>query len=139
MEIPGYYQRMVIGQRLKELRAQKKMTQGDIEKRTGLLRCYISRVENGATVPSVPTLEKLAQALEVPLYRLFHDGKAGALKLSKNHVKEWGSAGKDSAMLTEFRKVLRKVREKDQKLLLFIAQKMYQSSERSDRRRKTRQ
>ena len=90
---------MVIGDRLKELRAQKKMTQGDIEKRTGLLRCYISRVENGATVPSVSTLEKLAKALEVPLYRLFHDGKPKAMKLAK--LKEWGSGGKDAQMLTD--------------------------------------
>jgi len=64
---------MVIGDKLKALRAQKKMSQGDVEKRTGLLRCYISRVENGHTVPSVDTLEKLAQALEVPMYKLFTD------------------------------------------------------------------
>jgi transcriptional regulator with XRE-family HTH domain len=64
---------MVIGGRLKALREQKKMSQGDIEKRTGLLRCYISRVENDHTVPSVDTLEKMARALEVPMYRLFTD------------------------------------------------------------------
>ena len=64
---------MVIGYRLKELRESKKLSQGDIEKRTGLLRCYISRVENGHTVPAVETLEKMARALEVLMYR-FHDG-----------------------------------------------------------------
>ena len=64
---------MVIGDKLKALREQKKLSQGDIEKRTGLLRCYISRVENGHTVPSVETLEKIARALEVPMYRLFTD------------------------------------------------------------------
>src|SRR5271165_7229267 len=65
---------MVIGEKLKALRAQKNMSQGDVEKRTGLLRCYISRVENGHTVPSVDTLEKMARALEVPMYRIFtHD------------------------------------------------------------------
>jgi len=51
---------MVIGKRVKILREQKNMCQGDIQKRTGLLRCYISRVENGHTVPSVDTLERLA-------------------------------------------------------------------------------
>jgi len=66
---------MVIGQKLKALRAQKNLSQGDIEKRTGLLRCYVSRVENEHTVPSVDTLEKLARALEVPMYRLFTDDK----------------------------------------------------------------
>src|SRR6202022_1743359 len=66
---------VVISDRLRELREQKKLSQGDIEKRTGLLRCYISRVENGHTVPAIETLEKLARALEVPLYQLFYDGE----------------------------------------------------------------
>ena len=67
---------MIIGDRLRALREEKKFSQGDIEKRTGLLRCYISRVENGHTVPAIETLEKMARALEVPLYRLFYDGEA---------------------------------------------------------------
>jgi transcriptional regulator with XRE-family HTH domain len=66
---------MVIAERLKALREQKKMSQGDIEKRTGLLRVYISRVENGHTVPAIETLEKMARAMEVPMYQLFYDGE----------------------------------------------------------------
>lgn len=66
---------MVIGDRLRALREQRRLSQGDIEHRCGLLRCYISRVENGHTVPSIETLEKIAQALEVPLYQLFYDGE----------------------------------------------------------------
>jgi transcriptional regulator with XRE-family HTH domain len=58
---------VIIGDRLREMREAKKLSQGDIEKRTGLLRCYISGVENGDTVPAIETLEKLARALEVPL------------------------------------------------------------------------
>ena len=65
---------MIIGTRLRKLREERKLSQGDIEKRTGLLRCYISRVENGHTVPSLETLERLASALEIPLYQLFHEG-----------------------------------------------------------------
>jgi transcriptional regulator with XRE-family HTH domain len=65
--------RMVFGHELKGLGAQKNLSQGDVEKRTGPLRSYISRVENGQTVPSVDTRERLAQALEVPMYRLFTD------------------------------------------------------------------
>jgi len=52
---------MVISDRLRALREEKKLSQGDIEKRTGLLRCYISRVENGHTVPAIETLEKMAR------------------------------------------------------------------------------
>jgi len=67
---------VLIAERLRELREDKNLSQGDVEKRTGLLRCYISRVENGHTVPSIETLEKLARALEVPLYQLSYDGKS---------------------------------------------------------------
>ena len=66
---------MIIGERLRALRAQKKFSQGEVEKRTGLLRCYTSRVENGHTVPSIETLEKYARALEVPMYKLFYEGE----------------------------------------------------------------
>jgi len=65
---------MIIGDRLRDMREAKQLSQGDIEKRTGLLRCYISRVENGHTVPAMETLEKMARALEVPLYQLFYEG-----------------------------------------------------------------
>ena len=58
---------MVIADRLRALREDKKLSQGDIEKRTGLLRCYISRVENGHTVPAIETLEKMAPAMEIPM------------------------------------------------------------------------
>ena len=66
---------MVIADRLRALREEKNLSQGDIEKRTGLLRCYISRVENGHTVPAIETLEKMTRTLEVPLYQLFYDGE----------------------------------------------------------------
>src|SRR5229473_3115431 len=66
---------MIIGDRLRTMREEKHFSQGDIEKKTGLLRCYISRVENGHTVPAIETLEKMARALEVPLYQLFYDGE----------------------------------------------------------------
>src|SRR5216684_457195 len=66
---------MDIGNRLRSVRQEKNLSQGDIEQRTGLLRCYISRVENGHTVPAIETLEKMARALELPLYQLMYDGQ----------------------------------------------------------------
>jgi len=65
---------VIIGDRLRSIREEKKLSQGDVENRTGLLRCYISRVEIGHTVPAVETIEKFARALEVPMYQLFYDG-----------------------------------------------------------------
>jgi len=67
---------MLIGERMRALRQRKALSQSDIEKRTGLFRCYTSRVENGATVPSIATLEKYARALEIPMYALFYDGES---------------------------------------------------------------
>ena len=120
---------MIIGDRLREMREEKKLSQGDIEKRTGLLRCYISRVENGHTVPAIETLEKLARALEVPLYQLFYDGEEPPKlpNLPKRKSSEdiaWGSSGKDGRFLNKLRRLLAKTEEADRKLLLHMAQKM---------------
>jgi transcriptional regulator with XRE-family HTH domain len=124
---------MIIGDKLRALREEKKLSQGDIEKRTGLLRCYISRVENGHTVPAIETLEKLARAMEVPLYQLFYDSEEPPElpNLPKRKSADdiaWGSAGKDRRVLDQFRRLLRRVDEPDRKLLLHMAQKMAQPS-----------
>ncbi len=120
---------MVIGDRLKELREQKKFSQGDIEKRTGLLRCYVSRVENGHTVPAVETLEKFARALEVPVYQLFYDGEEPPkvptlIKRKSSDDVAWGSSGKDAKFLNKLRRLLGKASEDDRKLILYTLQKM---------------
>jgi transcriptional regulator with XRE-family HTH domain len=120
---------VIIGDRLREMREAKKLSQGDIEKRTGLLRCYISRVENGHTVPAIETLEKLARALEIPLYHLFYDGDEPPklLNLPKRKSSDdiaWGSSGKDARFLNKLRRLLSKTEEGDRKLLLYMAQKI---------------
>jgi transcriptional regulator with XRE-family HTH domain len=119
---------MLIGQRLQELRESKKLSQGDIERRTGLLRCYTSRVENGHTVPSVETLEKYARALEIPLYRLFHEGEEPPKKPDLPPVEKagplWGTSGKEWSGLRKFAKALRRMDERHRKLLLGLAQGM---------------
>src|SRR5271155_3135753 len=120
---------MIIGDRLRAIREEKNLSQGDIEKRTGLIRCYVSRVENGHTVPSLDTIEKFARALEVPLYHLFYDGeeppKVPVLPRRHSSGKlEWGSAGKDARILTRFRRLLGKIDNHDRKLLFFMAQKL---------------
>jgi transcriptional regulator with XRE-family HTH domain len=120
---------MVIADRLRSLREAKNYSQGEIEKRTGLLRCYISRVENGHTVPAIETLEKFARALEVPMYQLFYDGEEPPKlpNLPKRRTGDdvaWGSSGKDEKMLHQFRRLLSKTNEKNLKILLFMAQKM---------------
>jgi transcriptional regulator with XRE-family HTH domain len=118
---------LVIGDRLKSLRESKDLSQGDIEERTGLLRCYISRVENGHTVPAVSTLEKMARALEIPMYQLFHDGEAAASVRGFKHPEErevWGSTGRDADYLAKLCRLLPKLNEKEKKLLLQVAQRV---------------
>ena len=120
---------MMIGDRLRTIREEKRFSQGDIEKRTGLLRCYISRVENGHTVPALETLEKFARALEVPLYQLFYEGEEPPKlpKLPKRKGADepaWGSADKDARLLTKFRRLLSRLDDADRSLLLFMAHKM---------------
>ena len=120
---------MIIGDRLRELREEKNLSQGEIENRTGLLRCYISRVENGHTVPAFETIEKFARALEVPLYQLFYDGEAppalpNIIKRKTAGDLAWGSSGKEARLLEKFRRLLSRTNESDRKLLFFMAQKM---------------
>jgi transcriptional regulator with XRE-family HTH domain len=120
---------VIIGDRLRDMREQKKLSQGDIEKRTGLLRCYISRVENGHTVPAIETLEKLARAMEIPMYQLFYDGEEppklpNLPKRKSSDDIAWGSSGKDSRYLGKLRRLLAKTEEEDRKLILYMAQKM---------------
>lgn len=128
--------KMMIGERLRALREEKKLSQGDIEKRTGLLRCYISRVENGHTVPSVETLEKLARALELPLYQIFYEGEmppelSDLPTLGLGNDKAWGSSGRDARLLAQFRRVLSHTNDTNRQLLLSIAQRMARTQERT--------
>ena len=120
---------MIIGDRLRVLREEKQLSQGDIEKRTGLFRSYISRVENNHTIPNIETLEKWARALEVPMYQLFYDGDEPPklLNLPKRKSSDeiaWGSSGKDARFLDKLRRVLGKTKEQDRKIILLMAQKM---------------
>jgi transcriptional regulator with XRE-family HTH domain len=126
---------MVIGERLKALRLQKKMSQGDIEKKTSLLRCYISRAENGHSVPSIETLEKIARALEVPMYQLFYDGEEPPPPRSPGAKDGWGSSGRDARTFDKFRRLLGRASESDRKLLLMMAQKMAANRERARRQK----
>ena len=111
---------MNIGETIRNYRLQKGMSQGDIEKRTGLLRCYLSRVENGHTIPSLDTLAKIAGAMELPLAQFFaennhangHSGKAPQL------------SDEDLRFLSQVRRYSTNFNESDRKLVLAMVKKM---------------
>jgi transcriptional regulator with XRE-family HTH domain len=117
---------MQFGRKLRELREEKHLSQGDIEKKIGLLRTYTSRVENGMTVPSIENLEKYAHALGIPLYRFFTNGEAvSAPKLPTTKAQSaWPVAAKQRHELRLFAKAFKRMDQRGQKLLLQVAQKM---------------
>ena len=117
---------MIIGDRLRELRMSKQLSQGDIEKRTGLLRCYLSRVENGHTVPAIETLEKMARALEVPMYQLFYDGeeRLDLPKPTSINCNQWGVFGREARELSKLRNALARMQPEDRKLLFHVTRRI---------------
>jgi transcriptional regulator with XRE-family HTH domain len=118
---------MQIGQRLRTLREQKDFSQGDIEKATGLLRCYVSRVENGHTVPNVETLEKWARALEMPLYKVMYEGEEPPTPrklVSDNDKGLWGNSKKEMAALAQLQRHLSKMDSKQRTILLGFAARL---------------
>jgi len=92
-----------------------------------LLRSYISRVENGHTVPAVETLEKMARAMEMPLYQILYDGQEPPALPSnggRNRSDEWGTTGKDARFLSKLCRLLAKMSQADRELLLGFAQNL---------------
>jgi transcriptional regulator with XRE-family HTH domain len=120
-----------IGERLRALRLEKKFSQGEIQKRTGLFVGHISRVENGDIVPTVETLEKFACALEIPMYQLLYDGEEPP-SLRNSHLTKrksagegtWGDSGKGARTFAKFRRVFHRIEEPDRRLLLSVVRKM---------------
>src|SRR5713101_4708077 len=114
---------MLIGDRLRAVREEKRLSQGDIEERTGLLRSYVSRIENGHTVPAIETLEKIARALEIPLYQLFYDGEELPEvpnlpnRKTADHI-AWGSSRMYAPRLNNLRKHLSRMCENHRDVLL---------------------
>jgi len=111
---------MHVSERIRQLRESKNLSQGDIEERTGLLRCYVSRVENGHTVPSLETLEKLARALEVQLYQMFYEGHElpPAKKIFGNGTRDWASRGSGLRAFERMRQAVSQMTDQDRNLLL---------------------
>ena len=109
---------MKIGVTIRAYRLQKGLSQGDIEKRTGLLRCYLSRVENGHTVPSLDTLAKIAGALDIPLAQFFAEDSLGremnTQKLTDDELR----------FLTQIRRYATNLNDSDRKLLLAMVKKV---------------
>ena len=129
---------MSIGRRLRDLRQQRGLSQGDLEKASGLLRCYISRVEHGHTVPSIETLERFAAALGVPLYQLFYEGESPPPTPHLTYrptleelANEPGAEGAEARFLLKVGKLLKHMKEFERSILLDLANKLADRSKKS--------
>jgi len=118
---------MFIGARIRKLRQEKGLSQGDIEARTGLLRCYISRVEHGHTVPSLETMERFAAGLDMPLYQLFYRGEETpptnnlTPRVTVEELTEEGVVPQEDGFLLNLKSMLSRLREIDRDVLLNLA------------------
>ena len=108
---------MKIGTTIRAHRLQKGLSQGDIERKTGLLRCYLSRVENGHTVPSLDTLSKIAMALDLPISRFFADDTLSY------QLKTQELSDDELRFLTQIRRYSSNLNDSDRKLLLAMVKK----------------
>jgi transcriptional regulator with XRE-family HTH domain len=121
---------MKIGRKLRDLRVAENLSRGDIEKRTGLLRAYTSRVENGYTSPSIATLEKYARALDVPLYTLFYDNRRRTKLRSKLEGKKpcWGATKNQSHQNESMVKAVAHMSEGQRPLFMYLADQLARRS-----------
>jgi len=115
---------VLIGEVLKEVRKAKNLSQGDIENRTGLIRAYISRVENGHTIPSLPTLEKLAVAMEVPLWQIVQGTSGGPTPAPIVEPRKDGIPAGVRKELRFIERAMVKMSARNRKLLVGVARRM---------------
>ena len=127
---------MTFGNRLRAIREEKHLSQGDIEKRCGLLRCYLSRVENGHTAPNLATLDKLASALEIPTYQFFCEDEETPVPLTITLPNpDYPRTKKEVRWFRSLRKALSKMNQRDRRLLLDLTNRMVSLKNKRDSRR----
>jgi len=117
-----------IGLRLRNLRCRRGLSQRELQQKAGLMRCYISRLENGHTVPTLEILERLASALELPLYWILHvaEDPAGSGPTldsdTEGSVQERMSP--DARFLRKLKSLWRRMTDYDREMLVLVAGRM---------------
>ncbi len=106
---------MNIGHTIRLFRLNRGMSQGDIERRTGLLPSYLSRIEHGHTVPSLDTLARIATALDVPIAQFFRDGFRPSVLPTTTP---------ETRFLGQIRKYAKALGDNERKLIISMVKKM---------------
>jgi transcriptional regulator with XRE-family HTH domain len=120
--VPKEKPKVNIGDVIRSYRGERGLSQGDIERRTGLLRCYLSRVENGHTVPSLETLAKIAEALDISLADFFPGSETPSERDAQKMLGELSD--EEVRFLAEIKKYSTTLNEGDKRLVLAMIRKM---------------
>ena len=120
--MPKEKPKVAIGEVIRSYRTERGLSQGDIERRTGLLRCYLSRVENGHTVPSLETLAKIAEAMDIGLADFF---PAHETQRDRDTQRMLGELSQEEVrFLAEIKRYSSTLSDSDKKLVLGMIRKM---------------
>ncbi len=122
LHVPKEKPKVNIGEVIRSYRNDRGLSQGDIERRTGLLRCYLSRVENGHTVPSLETLAKIAEAMEISLADFFPSADTPQDRETKKVLGELSE--EEIRFLADIKKYSTTLTDEDKKLVLAMIRKM---------------
>jgi transcriptional regulator with XRE-family HTH domain len=120
--VPKEKPKVNIGEVIRSYRGDRGLSQGDIERRTGLLRCYLSRVENGHTVPSLETLAKIAEAMEISLADFFPGTDTPQDRETRKVLGELSE--EEIRFLAEIKRYSTTLSDDDKKLVLAMIRKM---------------
>jgi len=130
---PSRATRVLLAQRLQDIRQKKGLSQSDISGRMALRKAYISRVENAEHMPPLRILQRWARVLEVPLYQFFYDGKTPLEQLRLFQLQtttEAAANGSQDRYLHKLRRVLARLSESHRKLLLEMAHTIHRRGSR---------
>jgi len=75
-----------LGAAIRQQRSALSISQNELARKAGLHRTYISDLERGARNPSVLSLQKIAQALQVSIAKLFEDAEKNDVEISSQVV-----------------------------------------------------
>ena len=91
---------VLIGAQLRSTRRAQGLTLEQLAQATGLTKGFLSRIERDETMPSVPTLVQICQALSLPIGSLFEEPDTQLIKRADAPRINMGGIGADERLVT---------------------------------------